>query len=502
MELSQLKTKSSTPKKDDFNEVKAYESSDDEEGKGGEDGYGSYGIQMATTLELLGDCAMATERHRTAIDYYREAAWRVHFHFRRKAKCLRKSGAEGSRASGVGEEGGDFGALSSESVLQVQEQRSNDVWNNNSDSSSSTSSMGLIVGCVTSPWEANLRVKECRCLSKVGSIIEAASILERSFPRTHGDDNSNNATPNAGFTSDPLQQQQLQPHKFAVLESHMLLGYLHTLSGRLSEAMMEYKFALQKNPYALEAVEHLAKLGCPENVILNLVDEGLKNLVKDQFAQGAYPGDFSFKDDGTSNIEDSNKSKELGFTPMGGKETNVNDIGKPTKLISTVPCLLPLHEYALAHSTLQKNQLSTSYRHFLRLTSFFPYHPHLLIQLAHIQQELGHILGAEQNYQRVRSLDPHWIEGIDRYAHLLFQLRMSRKNASMLRQGGFLHYQYSCHHGRDKDNGGNGGGSCGVEEELGQLCADLLDSEDKRPEPWVCLSLYHLARDDHEKAMG
>ena len=41
-------------------------------------------------------------------------------------------------------------------------------------------------------------------------------------------------------------------------------------------------------------------------------------------------------------------------------------------------------------------------------------------------------------------------------------------------------------------------GTCDVELELGQLCADLLDAEDKRPEPWVCLSLYHLAREDHE----
>lgn len=52
-----------------------------------------------------------------------------------------------------------------------------------------------------------------------------------------------------------------------------------------------------------------------------------------------------------------------------------------------------------------------------------------------------------------------------------------------------------------ENNGGVTTG-CGVEEELGQLCADLLDAEDKRPEPWVCLSLYHLARDDHEKAIG
>mmetsp|Transcript_39327 Transcript_39327/g.82222 ORF Transcript_39327/g.82222 Transcript_39327/m.82222 type:complete len:341 (-) Transcript_39327:170-1192(-) len=92
------------------------------------------------------------------------------------------------------------------------------------------------------------------------------------------------------------------------------------------------------------------------------------------------------------------------------------------------------------------------------------------------------------------------MEGMDKYAHLLFQLRMSRKSAFMLQQGGFIHYQFSGHGGRDKME--NDSVTCGVEDELGQLSADLLDIDDKKPEPWVCLSLYHLARDDHDKSIA
>lgn len=285
----------------------------------------------AVTLEILGDCAASTRRDRQANDYFRDAAELVHSHFQREK-------GEASEA-------------------------------------------------VTSPWEADLRVKESRALSNVGSIIEAASILERSFPRTRN------------------SEQQRQPHGYATLESLMLLGNLHTMSGRVSDAVTEYKFALLKNPYALEAVERLAKLGCDESTILALLDVGLKRLVKEQFAQR--------KKESTDDLDMLDDPKDEGTDSallIGGT----------------------LREYALAHSTLHRNQLTSSLQHFSQLSSQFPHHPYLLLQKAHVQQELGHILSSEQNYQRVRALDSHWMEGMDKYAHLLFQLRMSRKNAFML----------------------------------------------------------------------
>ena len=178
---------------------------------------------LATTLEILGDCAVNTEKYRQANDYYRNAATMVHlYNFQRSLNN-----------GGGGED-------------------------------------------VSSKWEATLRIKESRALFNVGSIIEAAAILERSFPRTTADSSSNSS-------STTFQQlNQRQPHQYATLESLMLLGQLHSMSGRVSDAKDDYKFALLKDPYALEAVENLAKLGCDESTILALMDVGLKRLVLDQ----------------------------------------------------------------------------------------------------------------------------------------------------------------------------------------------------------------------------
>lgn len=305
----------------------------------------------------------------------------------------------------------------------------------------------------TSSWEARLRIKESRALSNTGSIIEAAAILERSFPHTTAN--------SASFG----KQQQQQPHVYATLESLMLLGNLHCMSGRVLDAVVEYKFAVMKDPYALEAVEQLAKLGCDESTTMALIDVGLKRLDNDT-------------EDGSKSVVDS--------------KAECDDVA--------VKSLLPLRTFAQAHSTLNKNQLSTSLEHFTRLSSQFPHHPHIILQQAHIQQELGHILASEKNYQRIRAMDSHWMEGMDKYAHLLFQLRMSRKNSSMLQQGGYLHYHYSYYGGRSTNE--NGSITGGVEDELGQLSADMLDINANKPEPWVCLSLYHLSRDDNEKSLA
>jgi len=357
-------------------------------------------VATAITLEILGDCAVQTERNRQANVYYSEAANMIHLHSQRET-------------------------------------------NNKGEDATST-------------WEANLRVKESRALSSnVDSIIEAAAILERSFPRSRATGHG-----------------QRQPHAYATLESLMLLGNLHSQSGRVADAKDDYKFALLKDPYALEAVERLAKLGCDESTMLALMDVGLKRLVADEK-----------KEEDTDMAVDNENEKERQTAPKS-KEP-----------------LLPLREYAQAQSTLHRNQLVTSLEHFSKLSIQFPNHPYLILEQANIEQELGHIMSSEQNYKRLRTLDVHWVEGMDKYAHLLFQLRMSRKNAYILQQGGYLHYHYSCHGDRG-DNDKADSVTRGIEDELGQLSSDLLDVDPNKPEPWVCLSLYQLARDDHEKSIS
>jgi len=373
-------------------------------------------IAMATTYELLGDCANRAERFLCAVEYYRQAVTLVHdYHYTRSPRRTTRSADDG----------------------------------------------------VTSSWEATLRVKECQALSQTGSIIEAASILERCFPRPR------------------LRDGQIATNDFSTLQSLMLHGHLYMLSNRASDAIVQYRFALAKNPYAIEAVEQLAVLGCADTAILELVDEAVKNFAQERISsvKKSKKGDDTMQ---TGN-DDEDKNQD------DAKDNNNNEL------------LIPVRDYVLAVTSLHRNQLHASHQHFSKLNNLFPDHPYILIQLAHIQQELGQILGSEQSYKRVRAIDPTWVEGMDKYAHLLFQLRMSRKNAFLLQQGGFLQYQYSCHGGRENSNNSmdkNNMGTCGVELELGQLCADLLDAEDKRPEPWVCLSLYHLAREDHEKSIA
>mmetsp|Transcript_37461 Transcript_37461/g.76536 ORF Transcript_37461/g.76536 Transcript_37461/m.76536 type:complete len:715 (-) Transcript_37461:51-2195(-) len=373
-------------------------------------------IAMATTYELLGDCANRAERFLCAVEYYRQAVTLVHdYHYTRSPRRTTRSSDDG----------------------------------------------------VTSSWEATLRVKECQALSQTGSIIEAASILERCFPRPR------------------LRDGQIATNDFSTLQSLMLHGHLYMLSNRASDAIVQYRFALAKNPYAIEAVEQLAVLGCADTAILELVDEAVKNFAQERI----------------SSVKKSKKGDDTMQTGNDEEDKNQDD----AKDNISNELLIPVRDYVLAVTSLHRNQLHASHQHFSKLNNLFPDHPYILIQLAHIQQELGQILGSEQSYKRVRAIDPTWVEGMDKYAHLLFQLRMSRKNAFLLQQGGFLQYQYSCHGGRENSNNSmdkNNMGTCGVELELGQLCADLLDAEDKRPEPWVCLSLYHLAREDHEKSIA
>jgi len=373
-------------------------------------------IAMATTYELLGDCANRAERFLCAVEYYRQAVTLVHdYHYTRSPRRTTRSSDDG----------------------------------------------------VTSSWEATLRVKECQALSQTGSIIEAASILERCFPRPR------------------LRDGQIATNDFSTLQSLMLHGHLYMLSNRASDAIVQYRFALAKNPYAIEAVEQLAVLGCADTAILELVDEAVKNFAQERIAS----------------VKKSKKGNDIMQTGNDEEDKNQDD----AKDNNSNELLIPVRDYVLAVTSLHRNQLHASHQHFSKLNNLFPDHPYILIQLAHIQQELGQILGSEQSYKRVRAIDPTWVEGMDKYAHLLFQLRMSRKNAFLLQQGGFLQYQYSCHGGRENSNNSmdkNNMGTCGVELELGQLCADLLDAEDKRPEPWVCLSLYHLAREDHEKSIA
>jgi hypothetical protein len=84
--------------------------------------------------------------------------------------------------------------------------------------------------------------------------------------------------------------------------------------------------------------------------------------------------------------------------------------------------------------------------------------------LYHVQSISSDPGGAELTFSRIREIDECSMDAMDEYAQL-FQRR-------------------------------------GALAELSTLSADLLDLDDKRPEAWVCLALYHQAQHDNEKALG
>lgn len=72
--------------------------------------------------------------------------------------------------------------------------------------------------------------------------------------------------------------------------------------------------------------------------------------------------------------------------------------------------------------------------------------------------------GAARTFRKVRELEYSTVDSMDQYGQIL-----ARQNSL---------------------------------DELNQLASSLLDIDDKRPEAWATLALYHEARNDHEKALA
>jgi tetratricopeptide (TPR) repeat protein len=126
--------------------------------------------------------------------------------------------------------------------------------------------------------------------------------------------------------------------------------------------------------------------------------------------------------------------------------------------------VLPVVDIVSAHFLMHRHQSKLALDHFVKLEKQFPNNVYLLLKIATLQLHMSDDAGAELTFARIRQLDENNVECMDQYAQL-FQ----RRNALA---------------------------------DLNRLSADLLEIDDKRPEAWVCLALYHEARNDHEKAIG
>ena len=243
--------------------------------------------------------------------------------------------------------------------------------------------------------EANVKLKEARALAKLGNISEASSILDSSVPKSH-----------------PLRTFGIS----------MELGNMYLANARHSDARRSYLDALNRNPYALEAIERLVLLNAERSEVMKAVNEALQTRHE-----------------------------------KNGKENGMqNDVPIADIITAYFYSDRPTHSH-------QMNALSQ----WKTLHVKYPQNVHVLLQMALLQEKnptCDNPHAAEATFQKIRSLDYHFVEGMDTFANLLAK-------------------------------------QCNVSE-LGRLSGDLLMVDDKRPEAWVALACYHEALGDSEKAIA
>lgn len=148
---------------------------------------------------------------------------------------------------------------------------------------------------------------------------------------------------------------------------------------------------------------------------------------------------------------------EKGLKKITGQQqggNNVNDLS----------AVIPVKEFVTAQFAKTRHQSVSALQLFTALEKLFPNNVNILVQIANLQNEMNDEEKAGRTFARVRQLDPTIIDGMDLYAQIL-----ARQNNL---------------------------------DGLNQLASTLLEVDDKRPEAWSALALYHEARQDHEKAIA
>lgn len=229
--------------------------------------------------------------------------------------------------------------------------------------------------------EARFRWKEACCLKELGSLVEAASVLEQIPPASR------------------------------TLSMHLMLGNLYMASSRKDVATDAFLSALRLNPFAMEAAEHLAQLG---------VDYKAKVL----------------------------PAMEAGFAERGlGSDATES-----------------IRDLVAALCAKHRHQSSTALQLFTKLEQEYPNNVYLLLKLATLYLQMNDELNAEFTFERIRYQEDTQMEAMDQYGQLLAR--------------------------EDKISA------------LNELADALLIIDDKRPEAWTTLSLYHEVKENHDKALA
>jgi len=135
-------------------------------------------------------------------------------------------------------------------------------------------------------------------------------------------------------------------------------------------------------------------------------------------------------------------------------ENNVNDLSG----------IIPVKEFVIAQFAKSRHQTVSALQLFTALEKLFPNNVYLMLKIANLQIEMNDEETAGRTFARARQLDPTIIDSMDLYSQIL-----ARQNNL---------------------------------DALNQLASTLLEVDDKRPEAWCALALYHEARQDHEKAIA
>lgn len=152
------------------------------------------------------------------------------------------------------------------------------------------------------------------------------------------------------------------------------------------------------------------------------------------------------------------KSVVLNAVDRGCQRISQHKVGAD---LSTV---IPVKEFVTALFANKRHQVVSALQLFTALENLFPNNIYLMLKIANLQNQMNDEENAERTFYKVRQLDPTTIDSMDLYGQIL-----ARQNNL---------------------------------DALNQLASTLLEVDDKRPEAWSALALYHEARQDHEKALA
>ncbi len=282
---------------------------------------------------------------------------------------------------------------------------------------------------VSSSFQAQLKHKEANSLHLSGNVVEASNLLE---------------------TYIPLRS----PFRTFVIS--MDAGKMYMTTGRYNDARRCFLDVLNKNIYALEAIEYLAQLGSEKSSVSKIVQQKIHVLQLQQQKE--------------SNNDTSLETKE-----------NSQQVSSSRKKSPKPSLLLPIND--IVNATFYSHRGSShalhAWNYWCKLLDNHPNHIHLLLQMALLQSRFPFLLrsagGISTNssstdsrdtsiFAKIRHLDPNFMEGMDVYASILAKQ--------------------------------------GNKSELCRLSSSFLDIDDKKHESWISLALYHHTCGDIEKSLA